>query len=112
MSYPKKVYVLFPHNDEGMIAGVYVGSSENVKERIRGHKNTHDGHGKQDELHNLMRRNGYTYFVVDEISEWRESYIEFDWMDYFIKCTNLPVFNNFVSKKANWERITPKGVTI
>lgn len=111
MSYPKKVYVLFPFDDEGLIAGAYVGSSENVNERLRIHKNTHEGHGKQDQLHELMRKNGYTYAVVDEIKSFHETYIEFDWIDFFQKRTKLAVFNNFVSKKANWERISPKEVT-
>ena len=109
MSYPKKVYILFSFNEQGLIAGAYVGSSANVQERIRIHKNTQDGHGKQDQLHKLMRKNGYTYVVVDEIETCKDTYIEFDWLDFIIKRTNLTVFNNFISKKANWKRISLKG---
>lgn len=112
MSYPKKVYVLFPFNKFGNIAGVYIGSSQDPEERMRIHKNTHNGHGKQDQLHELMRNNGFLYVVVDEIKTCKDTYIEFDWLDYFDKRTKLTIFNNFISPKANWERIEPKGVIL
>lgn len=105
MSYPKKVYALFPYDENGDVAGVYVGSTHDPEERMRIHKNTPKGHGKQDDLHELMRRNGFFYVVVDEYSHCSNSHIEFDWLDYFLKRTNLRVFNNFVSKKADWKQI-------
>lgn len=107
----KKVYALFPYDKDGKIAGVYVGSTRQPAERMRIHKNTPNGHGKQDELHELMRTNGFYYVVVDEYKSCFESYIEFDWLDFFIKRTKLKIFNNFISKKADWTRIQPKEVS-
>ena len=76
---------------------------------MRIHKNTGNGHGKQDVLHELMRTNGFTYAIVDEVKTYKESFVEYDWIDYFTKRTNLPVFNNFVGAcGANWERINPE----
>ena len=110
MSYPKKVYALFPYDEQGNIAGVYVGSSWKPKERVRIHKNTPNGKGKQDRLHALMRTNGFSYLIIDEIPTCNDTYIEFDWIDFFIKRTKLPVFNNFVGAcGANWERIKTRG---
>lgn len=106
MSYPKKVYALFPYDDEGKVAGVYVGVSQNLKNRMRVHKNTQNGKGKQDRLHELMRRNGYTFKIIDEVRRWEDGHIEYDWIDYFLKETNFPVFNNEVSLcGANWKRL-------
>lgn len=110
MNYPKKVYALFPYDENGNIAGVYVGAAKSPERRMKGHRYSKDGLGKQDELHQLMRKNGYTYAVVDEIDHWINNHIEYDWLDFFVKKTNLKIFNNVVGVcDANWERINPKG---
>ena len=109
----KKVYALFPFDEDGEIAGVYVGSSQNPLTRVRSHKNTQDGHGKQDVLHELMRENGFTYIFVDDIKTFKDAHVEYDWIDYFIKQTNLTVFNNAVDLcQADWTRISEEKLSI
>lgn len=103
--YPRKVYVIFPFNSDGTIAGVYVGSSYRVKERIECHKGDHQSK-HMVELHDLMRENGFKYQIIDEIGDWRETHIEYDWIDFFKKKTTMKVFNfrqNICG--ADWHRL-------
>ena len=101
--FPKSVYVIFPHDDSGSIAGVYVGASGNASERIKMHLN--DRHS-QKELHDLMRRNGFEWFVVDSIENPSDLHLEFDWMDFFKQNTQLHLFNERTQyHKPNWRRI-------
>ena len=108
--YPKKVYVIFPFNEDGSVAGVYVGASSRVNERIKCHRCTHIPQGKQTLLHDLMRNNGFNYLVIDVINHWHENHIEYDWMDFFEHRTNLMLFNNQTGLCcADWHRL--EGVT-
>lgn len=109
----KKVYAIFPFDEDGEIAGVYIGSSQNPLTRVRNHRNTKDGHGKQDTLHELMRKNGFTYIFVDDIKTFKDAHVEYDWIDYFIKQTNLTVFNNADNLcQANWTKISKEKLRI
>ena len=104
MKLPRKVYAIFPLNENGEIAGVYVGSSANVKERIKHHLQTYGMN--QNELHELMRKNGYMYCLLNSILEHKESHFEYDWIDFFDKCTSLRVFNNQRGVcGASWRRL-------
>lgn len=105
MNYPRKVYAIFPYDENHHIAGVYVGSTWNVEERIRCHKGDHKSL-HMAELHDLMRRHGFIYKVMDEIKEWKDCHIEYDWIDYFMKKTDLKVFNYRKGLcGADWHRI-------
>lgn len=105
--YPKEVYIIFPYDSDGKIAGAYVGvTCLGVNRRIRLHINTHRDCGRQTELHDLMRNNGYTCIVVDQINSWKESSIEYDWIDYCEKKMNLHMFNNLKGLcNADWHRL-------
>lgn len=115
MSYPKKVYALFPLNEKCDVAGVYIGSTENPKVRLKCHRNNKRKNDSQSELHDLMRANGYSFIVLDEIETPNENHIEYDWVDYFLKKTSLRVFNNITDVcDANWTRINiePKRIPL
>ena len=47
-----------------------------------------------------MKANGYTYCVVDEIENWEQSYIEYDWIDYFKKVIGIKTFNSKIRGSA------------
>lgn len=107
-TFPKSVYVIFPHDDCGGIAGVYVGSSGNAAERIKRHANDTRS---QKKLHDLMRRNGFDWFVVDVIQNHADLHLEFDWMDYFMKKTSLHLFNERTAwHKPDWRRLKAVGI--
>lgn len=106
MAYPKSVYAIFPFDSEGNVAGVYVGSTWNLKERIRCHIGTHVELGKQTLLHDLMRNNGFICVNIGIIQNFKEAHIEYDWIDFFQNRTNLNLFNNRIGLcNANWHRI-------
>lgn len=93
--YPKKVYLIFPYDENREIAGVYVGASIHPKTRIQQHiGGAGNEYENQKEFHKLMKENGYTYCVVDEIEDWEHSCIEYDWVDYFRKVIGLKTFNS------------------
>ena len=94
MNYPKIVYAIFPLDEKCEVAGVYVGSTDNLKSRIKNHRNSKKANDSQAELHELMRANGFSYIVLDEIKTWKDNHIEYDWIDYFIERTSLRVFNS------------------
>lgn len=106
--YPREVYLIFPYDEFGNVAGVYVGSSSWVEERIRRH--LYDFNNEfinQRELHELMRKNGFALAVVDNIENYKESYTEYDWVDYFRNFYDMRIFNSAKRGKAicNWQRI-------
>ena len=103
--YPKKVYLIFPFDAKGHVAGVYVGSTWRIEERIRCHKGDHKSIHMM-ELHDLMRTNGFKVEIVGEIKTWKENHIEYDWIDYFMKRSNLKVFNYRKGLcGADWHRL-------
>lgn len=104
--YPMTVYAIFPFNDDGKnIAGVYVGVTHDLKERLDRH-----GHDHQSihtaELHDLMRRNGFVCYELDTISTLHENHIEYDWINFFKERTALKVFNYRQDLcGADWHRL-------
>lgn len=93
----KYVYAIYPKDKDGNIAGVYVGSSENVERRIRSHTNRHRN-DTQYELHFLMRKNGFEFEVLDSINCPDEMYKEYMWIE--LLCKNYPkVFNKYVGNE-------------
>ena len=109
--YPRKVYAIFPYDKNGKAAGVYVGSSANMKRRLINHRSSAPGQGNQDQLHQLMRDNGCAYKFLDDISGIKENHVEYDWIDYFVKVSDFKVFNNFVNcHLADWTRISPDKI--
>ena len=106
MNFPKKIYAIFPYGGDGRIAGVYVGVTKNIKTRMANH--FYDCSSLQPELHNLMRENGFSYLVLGEVPHYRDGYLEYDWIDFFLKRTNLRVFNKSVGL-SRCVRITPNA---
>lgn len=98
MKIPRKVYVIYPFTDSGEIAGAYIGSSWNVVLRLRNHVccTVTKAH---EEFHDLMRRNGYAWQELDNISTFSERYKEYAWIDFF-KSQNVRVFNNKLGTTA------------
>ena len=84
------VYAIYPFDSNGNFSFVYVGSSSNPKRRIEIHVNNRQENDPQKELHELMRENGFTYQIL-EVTENAEA--EYNWIDFFVKKTNLTVFN-------------------
>lgn len=85
MNYPRYVYAIYPHDEDGNIAGVYVGTSQNVEQRIRLHRSTNCYGESQFELHQLMRKHGYSYEVLDSIRGTYENYKEYKWIEILSK---------------------------
>ena len=109
MGYLKKVYAIYPFNDCGEIAGVYIGSTLNIKERMAQHLFSPKNEvGKQGQMHELMIRNGYKVQIIDVIHDyWGEANREYDWIDFCEKNTDLKIFNTRMGKtyEPNHKRI-------
>ena len=101
MKYPKTIYAIYPYDENGEVAGVYVGSSEMVKTRILAHRSNVR---TQLELHELMRKNGFTFQMLGVINDYEESHLEYDWAEFFT-CMGLKVFNTLKYKNVNWKRL-------
>ena len=93
MIYPRYGYAIFPYDENGDIAGVYVGSSCNVTKRVNGHMATKTNNDAQKELHELMRKNGYGVVELYVAYKRNDSFKEYMWMDIFIKYSKYKVFN-------------------
>lgn len=84
------VYAIYPF-DDGSISKVYVGKTDQIGVRFTNHLKQHNGNQKL--LHSLMRKNGYLFEILDTYSDWRESMLEYDWIDFFEKKTPLELQN-------------------
>lgn len=100
MRYPRKIYAIYPFDENGNIAGVYVGSSFDYEERIKGHFFSRKV--EQEYFHSLMRTNGFTFQLLGDIQDVRENHLEYDWMDFLNK-SGVKVFNSLVGKTRSWE---------
>lgn len=104
MSYgylPRTIYAIFPKDENGNIAGVYVGSTfTGLRHRIAVHLGKKSSH--QKELHNLMRTNGFVYQSLETRVFPEDFDLEYDWIDYFLKKTNLRVFNKMTKKHQDY----------
>ena len=107
MRLPRKVYVIYPFDDSGEIAGAYVGSSWHINVRIKSHvwKNTTPPH---KEFHELMKKNGFAWQELDEILVFSEKHKEYDWIAFF-KSQKIRVFNTFLGKEADPTKIYRNG---
>ena len=93
--YTMTIYAIFPKDKDGNVAGVYVGSTHGtLKERINMH--LIDKHPSQKELHELMKTNGYIYQSLESRVGWGNRDLEYDWVDYYLKKSNLRVFNKYL----------------
>lgn len=90
MKLPRYVYAIYPFDEDGKIAGVYVGATSNIRCRMKNHVNNMR---QQQELHGMMRENGFTYQILETIKEYNDRHLEYDWMDFFKEKTPLRVFN-------------------
>ena len=102
----KTVYAIFPYDMYGNVAGVYVGVTEDkIKRRITNHLCCYSAKHGQEELHNLMRMNGFHYVILAHI-DYRDRLVEYDWIDFFNTMTDLPVFNDKLTcANADWRRL-------
>lgn len=100
----KKIYIIFPLDENGKAIGAYVGRTWNIRERLKRHYHNKKDAKKQNELHELMRTNNYICLEVDSIPTCMESYLENDWMDLCQNVLNLRLFNNQVGK-GDYRRI-------
>ena len=82
MIFPSKIYVIYPLDEKRNILGAYVGMSENVTKRLLAHCATIKN-DTQEELHTLMKKNGFVYQVLDDVNSWDDMHLEADWIDFF-----------------------------
>lgn len=90
--FPKQVYAIYPRDEQGNVAGVYVGSANDVNARFIGHMADHKC---QKELHDMMRHNGFTFQILGVENGYDETHLEYDWVDFFKK-SGAHVFNQFI----------------
>lgn len=91
--YPRWVYAIFPHGENGNTVGVYVGASAKPIERIRNHENSASEETPlTKELHRLMRENGFHYFILDEIKSHKDKNREYEFIQMFMSI-QMKVFN-------------------
>lgn len=101
----KYVYAIYPKDENGNIAGVYVGSSENVERRIKHHLNRMKK-DPQPELHELMRTNGFTYEILEAMEDFRENYKEYKWIEA-MSLKYSKVFNKYL---GNCHQLKQDGI--
>lgn len=102
MKYPRKVYVIYPLDENGEIIGAYVGSSFDVEYRIKSHL-YEVGTDSLPELHKAMKENGFRFETFNDIHNTDENHFEYDWMDFYIK-NGIKVFNSQMGS-GNCERL-------
>lgn len=91
--YPKKIYAIFPHDKNGNTVGVYVGASARPEERIKNHAwENRKEPPLAEELHQLMRENGFHYFILDEMKTYKDKNREYEWVQMFMSI-QMKVFN-------------------
>lgn len=104
MDLPQTVYAIYPKDEKGNIVGVYVGStSKPLEKRIRGHLQSKSKSPNQIKLHELMRNNGFIYQSLEVYNRFEDRHLEYDWIDYFLKKTNLFLFNVKVMKQPDYK---------
>lgn len=87
------VYAIYPFDEKGNLAGVYVGKTKNLRNRIRAHYSTSPVNDPQITLHDLMRNNGFTFQLLEITFNPRTSYlVEEHWIDFFSH-EDIKVFN-------------------
>ena len=101
------VYAIYPYDENGQIAGAYVGITGNLKERMYLHRNNRDSRDKQSALHKLMREHGYCFQILEVCNKVIDRCVEYDWIEFFAG-QEVHVFNIQHGKNANQERLIKK----
>lgn len=102
MKKPRYIYAIYPHDENGDYAGVYVGITSNVKRRLQIHLKDLYCHPNSVELHRLMKNNGYSYQTIDDVQSNDDTYLEYDWIDFFRAKTDLHIFNTKIGSHADF----------
>lgn len=97
MRLPSYIYVIYPFDDKGNIAGAYVGMSACVQQRMIQHCESKDKN--QQELHDLMNENGFTFQILDVVKTMDDTHLEADWIAFFDDL-NIRTFN--IMKKKGY----------
>lgn len=100
---PKHIYAIYPYDENGNVAGVYVGITENVSRRIKMHLNDKNAGQRQKEMHELMRKNGFSFQELGTCTTLEENYREYDWIQFFKSC-GLKMFNFREGNRADAKR--------
>ena len=90
------IYAIFTLDENKTVTGVYVGSTNDIKSRIEGHLSRKKPIcEKQDELHEIMRTGA---FVVKSLGmvQYKDRWVEYDWIRFFRDYTNYKVYNTLV----------------
>jgi len=93
----KMLYAIFTLDAEKQVDGVYIGSTNDLAQRIRGHfknKNTEKIEA-QRELHDRMRAGDYVIRRLNSVS-FQERWQEYDWIRFFRDYTPLKIYNILV----------------
>jgi hypothetical protein len=103
MDLPQTIYAIFPKDEKGNIVGVYIGAtSKPLEKRIKGHLNSLETAPNQIKLHELMRNNGFIYQSLETHNRFEDRHLEYYWIDYFIKKTDLFLFNAKLAKNPDY----------
>lgn len=105
------IYALYPFNEYGMVAGVYVGSTNRIRQRMANHRNNNKYHPRQKEMHELIRKYGYCFQVLDEYEGYSESIKEYDWIQFF-EMQDVKLFNERKKSDADFKRCKKYGTPI
>ena len=90
------IYGVFTLDQNKKITGVYVGSANDIKQRITSHlSNKREESGMQKELHDIMRTGA---FVVRELQkvDFENRWREYEWIRFFQDYTDYKVYNTFM----------------
>lgn len=108
MKFPRVVYAIYPLNENGKIAGVYVGSTFDFKRRAYLHM--HKNPASRQPFQELMIKNGFYYQTFNIINSFDEAHLEYDWMDFFKK-NGVVVFNQRTDfHSPDYRRITEPSI--
>lgn len=92
MKIPAQIYAIYPLNKDGSIAGVYVGRTGDLHQRLYLHTTPKKNDDKQEEFHSLMKENGFYYQVLDDVKVFAERHLESDWINFF-EMQDVKLFN-------------------
>lgn len=91
------VYGIFTLDQDKKITGVYVGSANEIKQRITSHLSyKSEETGLQKELHDIMRTGA---FVVRELQkvDFENRWREYEWIRFFQDYTDYKIYNTFIN---------------
>ncbi len=106
----KYIYALYPLDKPGNATAVYIGCSMDPAKRVKEHLYNKTPSCGSVNLSKLMREHGYAYQVLDTVKE-SEAYIEYDYIDFFLKLTNIEVLNTKIGNHADYRRVILRMVS-